>query len=80
MVCVMKLKIFGLILLVLQTVITCSYFNKVFFFKLKSVKKRIQIIFVYFCMWLPAGLKSDHGSSRFFKPFNFHDLQSTSPF
>ena len=37
---VCELKIFGLILLVLQTVITCSYFNKVFFFKLKYVKKK----------------------------------------
>ena len=63
----MKLKIFGLILLVLQTVITCSYFNKVFFFKLKSVKKKNSD---HFCLLLyvvtTAGLKSDHGSSRFF--------------
>ena len=36
----MKFKNFGLILLVLQTVITCSYFNKVFFFQTKIGQKK----------------------------------------
>ena len=51
MVCVMKLKIFGLILLVLQTVITCSYSNKVFFFQIKSVKKKEfrSFLFTFVC-------------------------------